>query len=129
MSKQLSGSIALTKLQHVLMEVEGQNGKVEGLFIPIKNNHLVKGKGDGVYLDVTVFVNDQEDQYGNIASIKQNSKIGGKKWSEHTDEEKAQVKAFPYLGNLKDFSGGGQNEASGNAGEGKKFSAGDSVPF
>ena len=34
MDKSYSGSIALTKLKHVLMEAEGQNGPIKGLFIP-----------------------------------------------------------------------------------------------
>ena len=127
MSKNLNGSIALTKLKHVRMEADGQNGKVDGLFIPIDANFLIKGKNDAVYVDLTVFINDEEDDYGNIASIKQNGKIQGKKWAEMSEEEKKTIKELPYLGNLKDFSGSSSDNTG--AASDKKFTPKNKLPF
>ena len=128
MSKNLNGSIALTKFKHVRMEMDGQSGKVDGLFIPIDANFMIKGKNDAVYFDITVFLNDEEDDYGNIASIKQNGKIAGKKWAEMSEDEKKTIKELPYLGNLKDFSGGGSSDNTGAVSDGK-FTPKNKLPF
>ena len=48
---------------------------------------LFEGK-EGTYLDVVVWINDEEDKYGNIASIQQATK---------KDDPKI------YIGNLKEY--------------------------
>ena len=54
----------------------------------IDKERLFKG-AKGTYLDIVVWINDKEDQYGQIASIEQST---GK------DEPKI------YIGNLKEFA-------------------------
>ena len=49
---------------------------------------LYKGK-KGTYLNVSVWIEDNEDKYGNIASVQQQTKKGEPKI---------------YLGNLKEYS-------------------------
>ena len=63
--KKFSGSIALTKLVHVLTERTNKKGKkIKGLFIPIKENHLVEGKEGAVYIAVNIVTKSPQDDYG-----------------------------------------------------------------
>lgn len=111
--KTLSGSIALTKLTHVIMEKKGKDGLVKGIFIPIDLNQL-DTKDAAVYLPVRITVKDEQDNYGQNGFISKSVKRE-KKWSEMTDSEKETEKSFtPILGNIKDFGSGG-NDSSGAA--------------
>lgn len=125
--KKYSGSIALTKLKHVIMTKKGKKDKkVKGLFIPIKANHLVEGKDDSVYMAVSVITKTPQDDYGQNGFIAQN---GNKKWSESSEDEKEAFKALPILGNIKDFedSKTSSNDTSGAASSG--IDEDDDVPF
>ena len=131
MSRQLNGSVELTALVHVRMEVKGQNGKVMGTFIPdIVNTADVVEKKDqnpGVYIPVIVWINDEENERGQIGSIKQS--LPSKIYKEMDKEKAKEVsKELPYLGNLKDFSGGG-GQASGAAASGTYTPDSDDLPF
>lgn len=79
MSKMLIGSIDLNKVDKSKIITKDKNGK------PFENG--------AKYLNVVVWVNDQEDNYGNIASIQQ---------SISKEERESGVKAT-YIGNLKDL--------------------------
>ena len=59
----------------------------------IDKTKLFKGK-KGTYLDLIIWVNDEEDQFGNCASIQQTL----------TKEERDAGAAKIYLGNLKDLA-------------------------
>jgi hypothetical protein len=74
MSKLLYGSIDVTKLLE-----EAKKG----------NKAFSRGANSKIYLNVNVWVNDDKDQYGNIASIQATFK-------DATKEEKF------YLGNFKE---------------------------
>lgn len=67
MSKLLTGSINLSK---------------------IDKNKLFTSKNSEKYLNISVWINDEKDKYGNIAGIQQQTK---------KDETKI------YIGNLKEF--------------------------
>lgn len=125
--KKFSGSIALTKLVHVVMTKKNKKGKeVKGLFIPIKENHLVEGKEGAVYMALNVVTKSPQDDYGQNGFISQN---GGKKWSEASEKEKEAYKALPILGNIKDFEdskGSSSNDTSGAKGE---IDEDDDLPF
>lgn len=54
----------------------------------IVKEKLFKGK-KGTYLNVSIWIEDSEDQYGNIASVQQQTRKGEPKI---------------YLGNLKEYS-------------------------
>lgn len=101
MSKILKGSINLEAFQAVRIKTKQGN---PAIVIPV-NENLVAGD-KGVYANVSVFINDEEDQYGNIASIKQDKPVKGK-WSDMTEQEKEDHKKaqkdMPYLGNLKEM--------------------------
>jgi len=128
MSKRiLSGSIALSKLVHVKMEVDGKKGKVPGIFIPTANNHLVIGKEGALYLPVSVIVRNEADQYGQHGFIAQS--VDSKVWKASTDEQKEVFKKLPVMGNIKDFSGD-SNDNTGAASE-ETYTPGDGkdLPF
>lgn len=125
----LSGSVALTKLTHVIMEKKGQGGKmVKGIFIPIELNAL-DTKDDAVYLPVRVTVKEETDQYGQNGFIAKSVKRD-KKWSEMSeDEKKAEQALTPILGNIKDFAlSGTANDSSGAAAPGV-VPEDDDLPF
>jgi len=125
--RNLNGSIELTKLIHVKMEMKGQSGNlVKGIFIPFEPNYVIKGKKGGAYINIINFINDEVDQYGNIASIKQS--VDSKTYKDADEEEKKKLKELPYLGNLKDFSGSG-SENEGAASESVFTPESDDLPF
>ena len=109
------GSIALTKLTHVLMDKKGKTGMVRGIFIPIEVNAL-ETKDNAVYLPIKVTVKDEADQYGQNGFIGKTIKTA-KKWADMTEAEKESQKALtPILGNIKDFTNGaGANDSAGAA--------------
>ena len=78
MSKLLTGSIDLTKIDKTKIVSTDKNGK------PFENG--------AKYLNVVVWINDEADKYGNNASIQ---------ISQSKEEREAGVKAT-YIGNLKE---------------------------
>jgi len=126
--RNLSGSIALTKLTHVIMDKNGKDGNpVKCLVIPIEANGL-EVKDKAVYLGVRATVKDETDQYGQNGFISKTVKRD-KKWSEMTDAEKEAEKVLtPILGNLKDFALSGGNDAAGAAAPGV-VAEDDDLPF
>lgn len=113
---QFSGSIALSKLKHVLMERKGKSGMVKGIFIPIEANKLVEGKDNNgaVYMNINGKLVSEEDNYGNNGFISYRPNMG-KKWSELTEAEKEASKELsPILGNIKVW--GGASNANDNSG-------------
>jgi len=80
MSKMLVGSIDLNKVDKSKIVTKDKDGK------PFSNG--------AKYLNVVVWVNDENDQYGNIASIQENI----------SKEEREKGLKPTYIGNLKDIS-------------------------
>lgn len=110
MSRKLYGSLALTKMKcQTIISKKG----TECLVMPIDDNFFVRGANGAVYLNTTVWINDEIDQYGNIASIKHTGQIYGKKWSDLDEEEKKTINDLPYLGNFKEATPAGGNDAAG----------------
>jgi len=132
MSKKLNGSVDLTKFIHYRMKTK--KGTM-GTFIPDEQNNLTvkKDKEDAehAYADVVVWINDKENDRGQIGSIKlslsseEYKKIVADKGK---DEAIKISKELPYLGNLKDFSGG-SNETSNAAAPGTFEENADDLPF
>ena len=64
----ISGKVNLAALTHVLMNKQGKEEMVEGIFIPIKINNLFKGKeAEGkhpIYLDTIAFEMTEKKDYG-----------------------------------------------------------------
>ncbi len=93
MSKLLTASIDVTKLDKL---------------------KLVKGK-KGTYANLTIWVNDEVDQFGNDVSIQQSL----------SKEERESGAAKIYLGNGKTHNGQGATQQSAST----KDDGGDDLPF
>lgn len=124
--KKLTGSIALTKLIHVMMEKKGKNGMVKGLFIPLEQNLLTEKDG-AVYMPVNIVYKSEQDQY------KQNGFIAkttdSKIWKDLDDVGKENAKKLsPILGNIKDWSSLSADDNSGSASE-QTLTEEDDLPF
>jgi hypothetical protein len=126
--KSYSGSIALSKLKHVIMKKKGKGkGKIECLVIPIDANYLVRGKEGAVYMPVRVIAKSEEDKYGQHGFISQS--VDSKIYKEADEEERGVIKALPILGNIKNFeAGGGGNDNSGAAAK-EAIDENDDLPF
>jgi hypothetical protein len=98
MQKVLSGSLALTKMQSAIITTK-KGAKC--ILLPIEINHLTEKDGS-VYLNVSVIVRDEADQYGQNGFISQ--KLSTEKYKELGAEKAKEIK-LPILGNIKDFSG------------------------
>lgn len=103
MARMLVGSIDLSKVNKDKVVTTDKNGK------PFDNG--------AKYLNVVVWVNDEVDQYGNIASIQE---------SISKEERERGVKAT-YIGNLKDLQTQSANTNSEPQGSGVKDD--DDLPF
>ena len=103
--KRLSGSIALTKLESAIITTKKGN---KAILIPIDSNYLTEKDGS-VYLNIGVMVRETQDQYGQNGFI--SHQLSSDKYKELGAEKAKEIK-LPILGNIKDFSGGG-NDNSG----------------
>jgi hypothetical protein len=100
MSKMLTGSIDLNKINKTNIVTTDKNGK------PFENG--------AKYLNVVVWINDEFDKYGNNASIQ---------ISQSNEERDAGAKAI-YIGNLKEPQSR-NNEPTST----RTASVGDDLPF
>jgi hypothetical protein len=131
--KTFSGSIALTAMKFVKMRGKGQNGPVDGIFIPIEANKLVVGKEkDGVtpvYMPIRFQYNSEADTYGQNGFVAKSVSSDEYKAAD-TDAKKEALKEFqPILGNLKEFtSDGTANDAAGAAST-ETYTPDDDLPF
>ena len=112
--RSLWGSIALTKLQHVILEKAGQGGKIiKGIFLPIDAN-LFTEKDGAVYMSVNVKVKEEEDQYKQHGFISKTTDT--KLWKTLDEAGKKKAKELsPILGSIKDFDFSGANDTAGAA--------------
>jgi len=110
MARMLVGSIDLSKLDKTKVVTTDKNGK------PFENG--------AKYLNVVVWLNDENDQYGNIASIQE---------SISKEEREGGAKAT-YIGNLKDLQTQSSNQVTStnskpqSQGSGIKYEDSD-LPF
>ena len=100
MSKLLTGSIDLNKIDKTRIVTTDKNGK------PFENG--------AKYLNVVVWINDETDQYGNNASIQ---------ISQSKEERESGVKSI-YIGNLKEPQSRSNEPTSA-----KRESVADDLPF
>jgi hypothetical protein len=97
MQKVLSGSLALTKMQSAIITTK-KGAKC--ILLPIESNYFTEKDGS-VYLNVSVVVKDEADQYGQNGFISQ--KLSTEKYKELGSEKAKEIKLH-ILGNIKDFS-------------------------
>lgn len=96
MSKLLKGSIDLTKI------------KKEAIFF---------GKKGGKYINVDIWINDEADDYGNHAGIKQSVKVNEKEFESH------------YIGNAKKGYGWDDNAEPKQDADVEQVDTEDDLPF
>lgn len=125
--RKLDGSIALSKLKHVVMIKKGKGGKkIEGIFIPVDANFIERGKDGAFYLGVKVNIKDQRDTYNQDGFISQS--VTSAVYKAASEKEQAEMKKTPILGGVIDweYSGSSSNDASGSQGT---VNEDDDLPF
>lgn len=120
--KILSGSLALTKMQSAIITTKKGT---KAILLPINENHFTEKDG-AVYLNVSIVVRDEQDQYGQNGFISQ--KLDTAKYKE-LGAEKAKELNLPILGNIKDFQGGGNDSAGVAQVPGNVDPEQDDLPF
>jgi hypothetical protein len=105
--KVYAGSLALTKLQSAVITTK-KGAKC--LLIPIEANHFTEKEG-AIYMNCSVIVREDQDQYGQNGFISQ--KLDTEKYKSLGAEKASEIK-LPILGNIKHFAGS-QNDSAGAA--------------
>jgi hypothetical protein len=123
--KDLTGSIALTKMVHVMMDAKGKSGKVRGIFIPLDANMLTE-KDKAVYVPLRIKLKSEADQFGQNGFIAKTVDSAIYKGLDDAGKEEAK-KLSPILGNIKDWSGSA-NDTSGAAST-QVLNDDDDLPF
>jgi len=125
----LSGSLALTKMNHVRLKMKNKKGKKISLIaFPIDANFFVKGKDKALYMPICVIAKDEEDEYGQHGFVSQS--VDSKAWKDANEELQEKMRKLPILGSLKDFSfEGGKNDNSGSASDDEFDPESDDLPF
>ena len=127
--RSFTGSLALSKLKHVIMKKKNKKGKkIKMICIPIEANFLIEGKDNAVYMPIRVIAKNEEDQYGNHGFISQS--VDSKAWKAADDELQDEMRKTPILGNIKDweFEKGSSNDSSGSMSDGE-IDEDDDLPF
>ena len=127
--RKLDGSMALSKLKHVIMEKKGKGKKkVRCIVIPIKENFLFESESGGVFLNVRVNLKDGEDDFKQHGFIGQS--VPSDIYKAATDEQKEEMQKTPILGGLKDWEFDSSSYNSDNAGsQGEDIDEEDDLPF
>lgn len=103
--KHYAGSLALTKLKSAIITTKKGN---RAIVLPIDDNFLVEKDGS-VYLPISIFAKDEQDQYGQNGFISQS--VSSEVYKE-LGKEKVKELGLPILGNFKHFA----NNANDSAG-------------
>lgn len=120
--KRLSGSIALTKLpQSIILEKKGKSGIIRGVFLPIEGNNLLEKDG-AVYMNVSVLVREEQDQYGQNGFI--SKALPSEVYKEKKDDADWVKEQQPILGNIKDWT-----SSSASGGSVESYEEEDTLPF
>ena len=106
--KVYAGSLALTKMKSAVITTKKGN---KAILLPIDENYFTEKDG-AIYLNVSVIVREEQDQYGQNGFISQ--KLPTDKYKELGAEKGKEIgNALPILGNIKDFTGSGANDSAG----------------
>ena len=124
-----SGSLALSKLKHVIMKKKNKKGKkIKMICIPIDANFLIEGKEGAVYMPIRVIAKNEEDQFGQHGFISQS--VDSKMWKAADDELQEKMRDTPILGGIKDwgFEDKSSDDSSGSMADGE-IDEDDDLPF
>ena len=121
--KVLSGSMALTKLQSAIITTKKGT---KAILLPIESNYFTEKDG-AVYLNVSVVVREEQDQYGQNGFIAQ--KLDTEKYKELGKEKANEIK-LPILWKIKDFGVSANDSAGATQIDGKVDpEQSDDIPF
>lgn len=126
--RNFTGSLALSKLKHVIMTKKNKKGKkIKCIVIPIKDNYLVEGKEGAIYMNIRLRTTEGKGQYDDNGFIAHAAP--SKMYKEASKKEKEKMNNLPILGNVIDWDGpsGGSNDNSGSAGA--AIGDDDDLPF
>lgn len=99
-SENLNVRVNLAALKHAVQEMDGANGKIEVLVIPVAANHLYRGE-KGLYLDLAAWA-IAEPKHEDTHMLKQS--LPKEVAEKMTKDEKYAMNIF---GGVKPFKGGG----------------------
>lgn len=107
--KVYAGSLALTKMKSAVITTKKGN---KAILLPIDENYFTEKDG-AIYLNVSVIVREEQDQYGQNGFISQ--KLPTDKYKELGAEKGKEIgNALPILGNIKHFENAStQNDSAG----------------
>jgi hypothetical protein len=120
--KVYAGSLALTKLQSAIITTK-KGAKC--LLLPIEANYFTEKDG-AIYLNCSVIVRDEQDQYGQNGFVSQ--KLDTEKYKELGAEKAKEIK-LPILGNIKHFENSGNDSAGTTQVDGVVNPEEDDLPF
>ena len=124
--KVYAGSLALTKMKSAVITTKKGN---KAILLPIDENYFTEKDG-AIYLNVSVIVREEQDQYGQNGFISQ--KLPTDKYKELGAEKGKEIgNALPILGNIKHFENAStQNDSAGATQiEGQVDPEEDEMPF
>ena len=107
--KVYAGSLALTKMKSAVITTKKGN---KAILLPIEENYFTEKDG-AIYLNVSVIVREEQDQYGQNGFISQ--KLPTDKYKELGAEKGKEIgNGLPILGNIKHFENTStQNDSAG----------------
>lgn len=124
--KVYAGSLALTKMKSAIITTKKGN---KAILLPIDENYFTEKDG-AVYLNVSVIVREEQDQYGQNGFISQ--KLPTDKYKELGTEKGKEIgNGLPILGNIKHFeNASSQNDSAGTTQvQGQVNPEEDDLPF
>lgn len=124
--KVYAGSLALTKMKSAVITTKKGN---KAILLPIDENYFTEKDG-AIYLNVSVIVREEQDQYGQNGFISQ--KLPTDKYKELGAEKGKEIgSALPILGNIKHFENAStQNDSAGTTQvQGQVNPEEDDLPF
>lgn len=104
----ISAKINLSQLQSAVRTMNGANGPVDCIVIPIAQNHLFIGE-KGIYLDIAGFeIKNPREDIKDTHILKQS--LPKEVYQAMSDEDR---KKHPILGNLRIWEGGFESDPVG----------------
>lgn len=92
----ISGKLNLMQLKAAIRRMDGANGPIDCIVLPIEANHFFRGE-KGIYLDITAFeLKEKKGDNKDTHLVKQS--LPKEVYEVMTDDQK---RALPILGNLR----------------------------
>ena len=120
----ISGKLNLMQLKAAIRRMDGKNGPIDCIVIPIEANHLFQGD-KGIYLDLIAFESKtKNDAIKDTHLVKQS--LPKEILDAMTEDEK---KAMPILGNFIDWDQSIESQSTPTEHVAKEVADLDDLPF